>query len=440
MGRHNKQKPAIKTVGIFSIGSLAFGAGAAAVFPTIAASATESPCDGQVWIPLPDSNVCELAPGLALPWIIEGGQGAEFSIPAGASKLAVILIGDGATFLNEDKTPAPQGGEVIYYETNNPSGSYRVGFFGSTIRLTKGQEVVASARHASEVPTYSGFTGSPQSVSGWIELATLDQTIWTPLGYNAGFGYAFNFNWLLEPVSGTGEVYQIYGTAYNLAAGSGTGGYASVRILIGPTESTPPAPSAVDYQGPIGLATQTRNLCSNSNAVATGQRLSTIAGVEVNGKPVSFELLPNGNISYSLKDVPAGTYQVKYWVPVNGVYLTETIKVGSCSAPSANGNFTANRLFSNYQGDRGVVQSGDLAAITAFITKYQGIKSVTCIGSTSGVPARRGDTLLAQARAKSACDVVKGLVPDASVTLKTSVGKGVGQKYRSVQIFISGSN
>ena len=102
--------------------------------------------------------------------------------------------------------------------------------------------------------------------------------------------------------------------------------------------------------------------------------------------------------------------------------------------------FNAQMLFANYRGDRNPVTSRDRAAITAFISQYKGIVDVRCVGSTSGIPAKKTDPALARARAVNACDIVKALVPNARITIETSTGKGIGQRFRSVTIFISGTN
>ena len=208
------------------------------------------------------------------------------------------------------------------------------------------------------------------------------------------------------------------------------------------TAITPSTPRSVPYEGPLNLRNQSGTLCSGGEGILSGDRLNTITEIYVGDKKVAQELLPDGRLKYSLKDIAPGTYQIRYWVPVNSVNLTDQIRVGTCStAPvaTAPGAFEASRLFANYRGDRGPVIARDRAAITAFINQYKGITSVKCVGSTSGVPAKRTDPALAQARAKNACDIVKTLVPNATYTLETSTGKGVGQRFRSVTIFISGT-
>lgn len=207
-----------------------------------------------------------------------------------------------------------------------------------------------------------------------------------------------------------------------------------------PAQAIPAAPSK-PYEGPLNLS-HSGSICSGSDAVVTGQRLSTIEAVYVGDKLVPHQLLADGRLSYSLKDIPAGNYIAKFWVPVSSVNLTSQITVGTCStspAVTGPGTFTATKLFANYRGDRGPVVARDLAAITSFIRQYPGITTVTCVGSTSGVPAKRTDAALARARAKNACGAIQKLVPTAKITLATSTGKGVGQRFRSVTVTVSGT-
>ena len=84
--------------------------------------------------------------------------------------------------------------------------------------------------------------------------------------------------------------------------------------------------------------------------------------------------------------------------------------------------------------------SADEAAIAKFINANPGITHVTCVGSTSGVPALATDKALAQARAENACGIVEKLVPGVKVRYNTSTGFGVGQWYRAVSMFVKGAN
>lgn len=232
------------------------------------------------------------------------------------------------------------------------------------------------------------------------------------------------------------------GASYYLDFSSGPS-WSPAAAVVSPVIAAAQTPRSVPYEGPLNLRNQSGTLCSGGEGVLTGERLSTITEIYVGDKKVAQELTADGRLKYSLKDIAPGTYQIRYWVPVNSLNLTDQIRVGTCStAPvaTAPGAFEAKKLFANYRGDRGPVIARDRAAIAAFINQYKGITSVKCVGSTSGVPAKSTDPALATARAKNACDIVKTLVPNATFTLETSTGKGVGQRFRSVTIFISGTN
>ena len=291
-------------------------------------------------------------------------------------------------------------------------------------------------------PNNSHLSTSVDSASGLFRVQSSSDS--TDSADNKG-RVTLNFSTLssmrirLGLLTGAGETGD-EGAVYNLDFGLGESWGAVVPQTVNPSA---PAVAAKPYEGPLNLRNQSGTLCSNGEGVLTGERLNTITEIYVGDKKVAQELLPDGRLKYSLKDIAPGTYQIRYWVPVNSVNLTDQIRVGTCStAPVATtpGAFEASRLFANYRGDRGPVIARDRAAITAFINQYKGITSVKCVGSTSGVPAKRTDPALAQARAKNACDIVKTLVPNATYNLETSTGKGVGQRFRSVTIFISGTN
>lgn len=202
--------------------------------------------------------------------------------------------------------------------------------------------------------------------------------------------------------------------------------------------------SSVPYEGPVNLRHVSNSLCSSDIATVTGQRLDTIQSVSIDGAPTTFKLTANGNLTYATSGLKAGSHTVSFWVPISGLYLTEKITVGDCvgtsTVSSQAGAFKASKLFANYRGDRGAIALKDKQAIAKFIKQYKGITTVTCIGSTSGVPAKRTDAALARSRAKNACDYVKTLLPGAKITLQGSTGKGVGQKFRSVTIQVAGTN
>jgi hypothetical protein len=99
----------------------------------------------------------------------------------------------------------------------------------------------------------------------------------------------------------------------------------------GTQSSQSPAAPSVPYLGPVNLALVSSAPCAGGQVELSGERLETIEGVSVDGKSVDFELLENGNLRYSLKDMVPGTYQVRYTVPVSGLVLTSQITVQTCA-------------------------------------------------------------------------------------------------------------
>ena len=214
--------------------------------------------------------------------------------------------------------------------------------------------------------------------------------------------------------------------------------------------------SAVPYQGPIGLSTPRSSLCVGAEASVTGSRLSSISKIYIDNIEVPFTAVSDSKITFTAPDMKAGKYQIKYWVPVNSVNLTDSITIGACSQapvtsapsepeetqvvdPAAPKRFYDAKRFSNYLGDRSGVISADERAITAFLGKYQAITRITCLGSTSGVPAAPSDMRLATNRAANACDIARELNPDAVMSIKAVTGRGIGKFYRSVTVFVTGT-
>ncbi len=193
-----------------------------------------------------------------------------------------------------------------------------------------------------------------------------------------------------------------------------------------------------------------------AEASVTGSRLSSISKIYIDNIEVPFTAVSDSKITFTAPDMKAGKYQIKYWVPVNSVNLTDSITIGACSQapvtsapsepedtqvvdPTAPKRFYDAKRFSNYLGDRSGVISADERAITAFLGKYQAITRITCLGSTSGVPAAPSDMRLATNRAANACDIARELNPDAVISIKAVTGRGIGQFYRSVTVFVTGT-
>ena len=209
-----------------------------------------------------------------------------------------------------------------------------------------------------------------------------------------------------------------------------------------------PAPAQpAPYSGPLPVKLVPSLVPSGveNSVTLEGQRLSGVASAEVDGKTVTVLSASNESVSLVLPSLAEGTYDVKYFSSLGAITHQDSVVVrGSAAAvsetPPTRTGFYASKRFTNYLGDRGGVVGVDAESIAKFINANPGITHVTCVGSTSGVPALATDKALAQARAENACGIVETLVPGVKVRYNASTGLGVGQWYRAVSMFVKGTN
>lgn len=216
-----------------------------------------------------------------------------------------------------------------------------------------------------------------------------------------------------------------------------TGGARGSAVVNPVNASSAPAP----YTGPIpaSLSVSCVPAGQASTAVLTGERLNTITSAEVDGKAVAVSEVTATSVKLALPALTAGTYSVIYNSSSGRLTHQDSLRVCASAGAPVTVNpgqtpFTVTKRFTGYRGDRGPVVARDLRAITAFIKANPGLTSVTCTGSTSGVPAKSTDQALATARATNACNIVKRLVPGVTTSISTITGQGVGQFHRAVII------
>ena len=80
------------------------------------------------------------------------------------------------------------------------------------------------------------------------------------------------------------------------------------------------------YEGPTDLAVAA-SAPSLGKGVAEGQNLVGIKAVFVGGVETSFELTDDGRLLFAIPDLTPGTYAVKFYIPANGLYLTQNIRI-----------------------------------------------------------------------------------------------------------------
>ena len=270
---------------------------------------------------------------------------------------------------------------------------------------------------------YAGGSSTSQSESGTANLTANSFT-------RSGFSFA---GWNTQ-ADGSGSSY-VDGASYH---------FRESLTLYAQWASTGPIQSA-PYSGPLPVKLEPSVVpAGTTNAVTLeGRRLAGVTSAEVDGKAATIVSAANESVSLVLPSLAEGTYSVKYFSNSGDVTHQESLVVrgeASVEAPVDSKPFYASKRFTNYLGDRGGVVSADEAAIAKFINANPGITHVTCVGSTSGVPALATDKALAQARAENACGIVEKLVPGVKVRYNTSTGFGVGQWYRAVSMFVKGAN
>lgn len=240
-------------------------------------------------------------------------------------------------------------------------------------------------------------------------------------------GYIFS-GWNTQP-DGSGTAYAD-GASYNFRS--------SMTLYAQWSEAPAPQP----YTGPIPIRLSPSIIDSETarKVALAGERLNTVTSAEIDGRKIEVSNVTETSLTLSVPALEPGTYDVKYFsgngtlTHQDSLIVRETQRVVAV----ANNPFFVAKRFTNYRGDRGPVVATDRAAITAFINANPGLTHVTCVGSTSGVPAIETDEALATARAENACSIVKELVPGVTTKIATSTGLGVGQWYRAVSIFGKG--
>ena len=272
---------------------------------------------------------------------------------------------------------------------------------------------------------YSGGSSASQSEPG---TANLTSNSFTRNGYSfAGWN---------TQADGSGTSYAD-GASYH---------FRESLTLYAQWNSTGPVQSA-PYLGPlpVKLVPSVVTAGTTNSVTLEGQRLSGITSAEVDGEPVTVVSAANEAVALVMPSLVAGTYNVKYFSNSGSIIHQDSLIVRGAAATvveeSLDGKaFYASKRFTNYLGDRGGVVRADEAAIAKFIQANPGITHVTCVGSTSGVPALETDRDLAMARATNACGIVEKLVPGVTVRYNASTGMGIGQWYRAVSMFVKGSN
>lgn len=113
--------------------------------------------------------------------------------------------------------------------------------------------------------------------------------------------------------------------------------------------------------------------------------------------------------------------------------------VVSPNAPSVQpSSKTRSTIIAGFAGDSSKAPATLRQRISRMFSGFNQVATAECTGYTSGRAPSRWDTLLANRRAKVACDLVKQRHPSAKVKVIEKPAVGVGSKFRSVRIKIVG--
>ena len=95
--------------------------------------------------------------------------------------------------------------------------------------------------------------------------------------------------------------------------------------------------------------------------------------------------------------------------------------------------------FSQFAGDSAKLPARATRAIGVSLRAYSTIDRVVCTGFTSGVKATALGRKIALQRAQNACNVARLVAPKALIQVRANVASGVGAKFRTVQLSITGN-
>jgi hypothetical protein len=196
----------------------------------------------------------------------------------------------------------------------------------------------------------------------------------------------------------------------------------------------------VIYQGPIPVTLNPGLIFENAatEMVVNGYRLTGVLAVTINNITIPITDASYGSFSFTLPGLKTGAYDMIYTSTSGELIRRNAVVVLPAPFGPGDSEFYVAKRFTNFVGDDGMLTGSDRNQILKFVSENVGLTKVTCVGSTSGVPALETDTALALQRAKSTCDLIERLVPGVETKLATNVGLGTGQFFRAVSVFGKG--
>jgi hypothetical protein len=214
-------------------------------------------------------------------------------------------------------------------------------------------------------------------------------------------------------------------------------GCADGRGNVFPSPGIPSAPSTGSQVYAPSEVIVPDSAPSGSVVTVRGKNLNFVSKVIFNNQALDYTIKSDGTMTFSLPIVGEGMYALSLSGISTGNDFNKQFTVTRSATPVTNPrSVTLN--YTNFIGDRSVLTAAARAGITRALAGFTSIDKVVCTGSTSGTRATAADRSLATARAKSACDLIKRLRPEVVVELKATPARGVGPRFRSVSLQISG--
>lgn len=277
-------------------------------------------------------------------------------------------------------------------------------------------------------------------------MATQSATSPTSLNANSFERSGWDFaGWNTAP-NGSGTTYSNQAT---YAFSADTTLYAQWTLAVTPPATSPPAAPAT-YDGPVPISLNPNPVyASESNDVAlTGKRLAGITKAVVDGKEITIHSAAAELLTMTFPALAVGTYTVDYYSDFGKLshqnsleVIPRPTQVVPDEVADNSARFFEKERFANFFGDTPRLSDVGQAALGDFLQSLEvkNVEKVTCLGSTSGLPAEITDALLARTRAEVACDQARELFPEAEMRIEISIGQGVGQFFRAVTVFVAGS-
>ena len=198
--------------------------------------------------------------------------------------------------------------------------------------------------------------------------------------------------------------------------------------------NTPPVP----YSGPIVTSFSTREVVADrvSSVTLDGMRLSQVTELFIGNSKLSFTRSANDQLVVSLPALAKGVYDLRMVYSGGGV-ITHQAAFTVVDAPTVLPSRTL--LFTNFAGDGFRLPAAASRGIRSAVSSLGSASKIVCVGSTSGTRATVNDGRLALRRAQEACNLAQRLVPGVVTEVRANPASGIGARFRSVSITISGN-